>query len=90
MALEHQLHTKLDIKGLQEALSKSFKVEISHDPGRYLCNYIYFKSAHDLSLPNEHCSSLFIHFPVLQLSPHHQNIRFVEKLFDILLKPEIK
>lgn len=89
-ALNYPIHTKVDIKGLHEALSKDFKVEISNDPGRFLCNYIYFKSSYDLSLNNVHCFSLFVHFPDLEISPHERNVEFVKKMFDYLLKKEYK
>ena len=63
-------------------------MKLSTDPGRYLCNYIYFKSSHDLAVQNEHVYSFFVHFPVLELSPHEKNIKFVERLLELLLKKQ--
>ncbi len=61
-------------------------MRISVDPGRYLCNYIYFKSCHDVAKNNENCTSLFVHFPDLSVTSHEQNIKFVDKLLGIFLK----
>lgn len=45
--LDLPLHSNLDILQIYEKIvseNYDFKVEISVDPGRYLCNYIYYKS----------------------------------------------
>ena len=59
---------------------------MSLDPGRYLCNYIYFKTSHDISINNENACSLFVHFPDLSITSHEKNVAFVERLLGILLK----
>jgi pyroglutamyl-peptidase len=89
-ALDHPIYSKLDLKALEQQLSADFKVALSLDPGRYLCNYIYFKSSHDLSTPNENVYSLFVHFPDLSISPHETNVKFVQKLLHLLLKSQSK
>lgn len=36
--------TKVNVEGLVERLHKKFPVKESDDPGRYICNYIYYCS----------------------------------------------
>jgi hypothetical protein len=57
------------------------------DPGRYLCNYIYFRSLNDLSSLENTCS-LFIHFPVHLYKSHEENVEFVERLLGLCLKKQ--
>ena len=44
MPLEHYYRTMMPITKICEELEKDFRVEISNDPGRFLCNYIYYLS----------------------------------------------
>ena len=71
---------------IENKLGKKHELRQSDDPGRYLCNYIYFKSSHELSLKNENVCSLFVHFPDLKTSPHEKNVAFVDQLLHLLLK----
>lgn len=54
---------------------------MSQDPGRYLCNYIYFKSLHELASKNPRINSLFIHVPAKQYTSLQENREF---LFDVV------
>ena len=54
-----QRETALDIDGLfAELRAKDYDCAISEDPGRYLCNYIYFNALQKMD-----GRALFIHFP---------------------------
>ena len=54
-----RLETELDVNGLVNHLqAKGFDCLLSEDPGRYLCNYIYFNA-----LKKKDGRVLFIHFP---------------------------
>lgn len=56
------LSTNVDVEGLSDKLNKlGFQTYVSLDPGRYLCNYVYFK---DLSKCLN--QALFIHLPQLK------------------------
>lgn len=60
-------------------------VGISHSAGRYLCNYIYFKSLQLCSnVPNWH--ALFVHVPPLELIGHDEEVAFAVDLFDALVQ----
>jgi pyrrolidone-carboxylate peptidase len=50
------------VKVLVEELKKNYKVAVSNDPGRYLCNYIYFSSLQN-SEQYLNVHPLFVHVP---------------------------
>ena len=68
--LDRPIHCKIDLKEVAKKLSVDYKVAVSDDPGRYLCNYVYYRTAHDISDRNDHCYSLFVHVPPLDVTPH--------------------
>jgi len=68
--LDCPINCKLDLLAIENKLGKKHQLQQSDDPGRYLCNYIYFQSSHELSLKNENVCSLFVHFPDLKISSH--------------------
>lgn len=58
-------------------------VAISHSAGRYLCNYIYFRSLQLCSnLPNWH--ALFVHVPPLKIIGEDEEMAFAVDLFALL------
>ena len=58
-------------------------VQISHSAGRYLCNYIYFRSLqHCTIVPNWH--ALFVHVPPLKFIDKDEDLAFALDLFDQL------
>lgn len=58
-------------------------VELSESAGRYLCNYIYFRSLQACtSVPNWH--ALFVHFPPLDYMNEEQQSALALGLFDAL------
>lgn len=77
--LDCPINTKLDVKELEQKLKK-LKVKLSTDPGRYLCNYIYYCSMKDLG-SKDNVSCLFVHFPTNQYTTPEQNKQF---LFELL------
>ena len=54
-------------KELADKLNKTYPLTVSSNPGRYLCNYVYYKSCSDLSSISEDFASLFVHFPPLNI-----------------------
>lgn len=65
-----------------ELKKRGYPVEVSTDPGRYLCNYIYFSSLSKLS--GDHFTSLFVHFPPSNVKSTQENLKFVNDLIDVL------
>ncbi|EAS07893.1 pyroglutamyl-peptidase I (macronuclear) [Tetrahymena thermophila SB210] len=73
--IDHGLKTNLDLEEVKNLiLSESIKVtankdvfKLGNDPGRYICNYIYFRSLHcfqhQIQNTGSQIYSLFIHCP---------------------------
>ena len=58
-------------------------VQISHSAGRYLCNYIYFRSLqHCTTMPNWH--AVFVHVPPVKFLDEDGELEFALDLFDQL------
>ena len=58
-------------------------VAISHSAGRYLCNYVYFRSLQLCSnVPNWH--ALFVHVPPLEVIGQDAEMAFAVDLFTLL------
>lgn len=83
--LDHMLKCHLDLNDLMTKL-KNHDIVLSTDPGRYLCNYVYFRSLDTLCSANKNAQSLFVHIPPTQHKSHEQNVSFVEALLHLLLK----
>lgn len=84
--LDHPLHTPVNIPTLlEDAIHHGFAWEKSTDPGRYLCNYIYFRSLFDFGQKYERNHSLFIHFPTYADCSHETNVKFVTHILTRLL-----
>lgn len=56
---------------------------ISRDPGRYLCNYIYFCSLNQLACRNN-VTSLFVHIPTNHYTSEAQNKQFILDLLSAI------
>jgi len=59
--LEHYFKTIMPVEKICTALESNHKVQISDDPGRYVCNYIYYSSlceGYKRGIP-----SIFVHVP---------------------------
>ena len=66
--------------GADELQALGHNVAISQSAGRYLCNYIYFKSLQLCSIvPNWH--ALFVHVPPLEVIGHDAEMAFATDLF---------
>jgi pyrrolidone-carboxylate peptidase len=55
-----QLCCKLQLEPIAQQLSDMFPCEVSHDPGKFICNYIYYRS---LMAANPRRFALFVHVP---------------------------
>ncbi len=74
--------TRLEMQELYNGLKgckMMFPVALSYDPGRYLCNYIYFAStlaANKLGIP-----TLFIHTPDIQEKKIKKSTKDICRIF---------
>ena len=77
--------TDIPVCFLQKQLeSEGFTVGLSHDPGRYICNYIYYKSMSMQLASTGYKMALFVHVPPFSVIPKSQQIAFVKKLIALL------
>jgi len=101
---EHQITTTLNVNALCQGLreSKGYAVVPSINPGRYVCNYIYYnslKQANDSSQTQTHhshtrnnltcacsCHALFVHVPPFTIFPLETQLNFIQDLVDELVK----
>lgn len=54
-------------------------VRLSTDPGRFLCNYLYYISLSE-TLKNANTHSLFVHVPPFEAIPKDKQLAFVHEL----------
>lgn len=74
-----QLSTTLELVPFQEALAKKgITVDLSLDPGRYICNEVYF-----LDLASG-VPALFVHFPSIEASSIEKDYLAIKTLLDAI------
>ena len=64
---------------------------VSHDAGRFVCNWIYFRSLQlcaQLRAGGHHVDALFVHFPLLERMPAEEQFECLLKLLELLPDPE--
>jgi len=76
------------LDNLQAARDKlaeeGFSVEVSVDPGRFLCNYVYYRSLQEC--PHRPC--VFIHVPTFETIGQEEQLRFVRRALRVLAGEE--
>lgn len=82
LALDSCSSTGFDLEALCASLqANQCQVAVSTDPGRYLCNYVYFSS---LSVV-QHPQSLFVHVPPANVLPVEEQVEIIKKLILLLI-----
>ena len=77
--------THLPLNEIADALStQGFPVTISDDPGRFLCNYVYYRSLTGQFYNGQIRSALFVHVPPFEIIPYELQIQFVKSLVGIV------
>ena len=78
---EDMLETRVDLDSLLSILRENeIPTSISTDPGRYVCNALYYSALSDNSRP-----SLFVHFPSLSDMSLEKEEKAVRLILDYLL-----
>jgi len=78
MALQHSICSRLDLSKLKSSMETVGAVCYSRDPGRYICNYIYYSS---LSV---HRYVVFIHVPLFSVISLEQQQAMLRNMFQAL------
>ncbi|ETO36322.1 pyroglutamyl-peptidase I [Reticulomyxa filosa] len=89
---KHENHCRLPVDILTKRMSqKGYKVESSVDPGRYVCNWIYYNSL-ELCKNNNNEYALFVHVPPFEDINEETQTKFARDLileiYDILANPK--
>lgn len=80
-----ELSTPFDLRALEAILKKEgFAFTHSTDPGRYLCNDVYFRCLSS-GIP-----SLFVHVPTFENSSLENDVAFAQAILDYLRKTPLK
>ena len=83
--LDTVLQTEIDIEKVIDRLTaENFTVRISTDPGRFLCNYVYYQSLRHLTCRGHKGLAVFVHVPPVQNMSIDDQIIFVERCIDIM------
>lgn len=77
----HEYYTTLPVDILQDILSKKYKYKVqkSTDPGRYVCNWIFYNSLY-LSLNKKNEYNMFIHVPQFDKIDQETQCKFARDL----------
>ena len=62
-----------------------YEVIISTDPGRFLCNFIYYKSLRNSSRDGGGAIPLFVHVPPVSVVALENQIYFVKALIECII-----
>eukprot|EP00798_Chlamydomonas_sp_ICE-L_P006872 gene6872-30846_t len=85
LPLEHSLDTELEIPAIASALqSCGFLVEPSDDAGRFICNWLYYRSLSLTKGVTGRFHSLFVHVPPFSTLDEMLQQRFLHALMDCL------
>ncbi len=93
MALGTPCHTNCSLTSLVEDLSNSFPAiesRISTDPGRFVCNYLYYASLNKLQNEMESVDAcLFLHIPEFKTIPKEIQLEYLAELIRVLTRVEL-
>lgn len=82
--LRHHYETRFDLNLLKEQLnSVGMQAEISEDPGKYLCGFLYYNSLY-LSRKIDRLFVLFVHCPSIQSIELKDQVKFIRSLLECL------
>jgi pyroglutamyl-peptidase len=87
-SLFHALETTFPLAILHQRLQrKNYQVNVSDDPGRFVCNWLYYHSLYFSKLNNSKC--LFIHVPPFEAISCEAQLNFLGDLINLLTELEI-
>jgi pyroglutamyl-peptidase len=81
------LRTSLNVEELAQIMTKRFPqvtTQVSTDPGRYVCNYIYCSSLVRFGKPDTGVCSLFLHVPQFAIVQEEIQLEYVATLLGVL------
>ena len=86
-SLDQPLQTTLSIDTMISVLSlQGYSVKESTDPGRYLCNYIYYNSLYHI---HNNSLALFIHVPPKEVFSIDNQVSFIKHVISIIVNDQL-
>ena len=85
ISLDSALQTDIDIDlAVTKLREEGLSVEISLDPGRFICNYIYYKSLQRFEQSGLPKRTIFVHVPLAETLDIDTQFFIIRRLLDIL------
>eukprot|EP01038_Epipyxis_sp_PR26KG_P015640 gene15640-21146_t len=88
--LDESLTSSLSIEtilhSIQEKEYGRLLVQVSIDPGRYLCNYTYYSSLTHQKHQNKPLNSLFVHVPPFNAIPKNNQIMIISDIIRLCIQ----
>lgn len=89
--LDEPLKTAFDVHQICENLQESGIVSqqeltTSQDPGRFLCNYVYYRSLTHKSALCQTRNALFIHVPSEEVIPLQRQVQIIQEILKALIQ----
>lgn len=86
----HTRHTTLEVDGIVGRLAdKGHRVFASTDPGRFVCNWVYYHSLRLNDVESDNSCSLFVHVPPFSKIPEKEQMKFLCDLLEELAVQKI-
>jgi pyroglutamyl-peptidase len=95
--LECPIHTAFDLKKIVDSVNDTAEIMkddikpmvVSTDPGRFLCNYIYFQSLLNLEADTKSAKAVFCHIPPFEVISMDTQVPLLKKVMNSILSQEI-
>jgi pyroglutamyl-peptidase len=85
ISLDSPLETDIDVDAVVNKLrGEGFPVDVSLDPGRFICNYIYYKSLQRFDQDGLPKKTIFVHVPTTETLDIDTQFVIIQRLLEIL------
>ena len=94
--LDQPLYSSLCLAQICQALNQTVPVlpgredvnlvQLSQDPGRYLCNYVYYQALSHHKAQQKPMLSVFVHVPPFEVMPQNVQVDLVKQLLILIAK----
>ena len=84
VSLDASLPARFPIHEMMSFLKETnLQAQLSTDPGRFICNYIFYKSLRNGSFDANLIDVVFVHTPPEDICPIETQIAFIDKFVEV-------
>ena len=84
ISLDASLPARFPIHEMMAFLKETnLHAHLSTDPGRFICNYIFYRSLRNCNLDVNRTDVVFVHTPPEEICPMETQIAFIDKFVDL-------